>query len=297
MEKEFLEKSKQIHEDKYDYSLVKYINSKTNVEIICKEHGVFPQTPGKHIRGQGCPICGKIKNGISQRSNTDIFIEKAIQKHKNKYDYSLVLYQTSKIKIKIVCPIHGVWEQAPYHHLSGKGCRKCSGYAKLTNDQFILKSSQVHNNKYNYSLSIYQDHYTKVKIICPKHGEFSQGAGSHMSGIGCPNCNESKGENIIFNYLVANKIPFERQKTFEGCVHKYRLRFDFYLSQYNTCIEYDGEQHFTPVTKWGGQANLNLILKRDHVKNEFCIKNNIKLIRLTSKDNIITVLSSILYLL
>lgn len=282
MKEEFIKKANLKHGNKYDYSLVDYKNSKTKIEIICSIHGSFKQTPGHHIKGQGCSKCGITKNKDSQKSSKQEFIVKSIKKHGNKYDYSLVDYVNSKTKVKIICSIHGIWEQKPNHHLEGKGCRKCSGYNKLTTEQFILKSNQVHNNKYDYSCVTYKDHYTKVDIICPIHGSFQQGAGSHMSGVGCPNCNESKGEKEIFNFLIKNKIVFERQKTFEGCVHKYRLRFDFYLPEYNTCIEYDGEQHFLPVDKWGGEENLKLIKLRDNIKTNFCKKNNINLIRITS---------------
>jgi len=294
MQKEFLIKVKKIHGTKYDYSLVKYVNSKTHIKIICSQHGLFEQTPDRHIKGQGCPECGKIKSGISQRSNTSLFIKKATKIHGSKYDYSLVSYETNKIKVKIICPIHGIWEQKPNHHLEGKGCRKCSGSDKLTTEQFITKSNQVHNQKYDYSLSIYNGHYEKVKIICPIHGEFEQGSGSHMSGVGCPNCNDSHGERKVFDFLVKNNISFEKQKAFDGCVHKYRLRFDFYLPKHNICIEYDGEQHYIPVDKWGGKEKLDLIIKRDQIKNEFCKKNKIKLIRLTSKDNIVQSLNCLL---
>ena len=61
--KNFILKSKKIHGDAYDYSLVEYINCKKKVKIICKEHGIFEQTPNNHLKGQNCPICKKsLKN-------------------------------------------------------------------------------------------------------------------------------------------------------------------------------------------------------------------------------------------
>lgn len=286
MKDNFIKKFQEIHKHKYDYSLVVYKNSKTKVCIICPIHGEFLQTPGHHIRGQGCSKCGNIKKGLSQRNTNENFINKANLIHKDKYDYSLVNYSGNKIKVRIICPIHGVWEQKPNHHLEGKGCRKCSGSNKLTTDLFIVKSNEVHDFKYDYSLVNYEGHYIKVKIKCPVHGLFEQGAGSHMAGIGCPRCKESKGEREIFNQLIKKGVIFEMQKTFEGCKFKSKLRFDFYLPEHNICIEYDGEQHFNPIPYYGGQEKLDLIKKKDEIKTKFCKDNGIKLIRIKFSDKI-----------
>ena len=124
--KEFIEKAKLVHGNKYDYSLVEYYNTSTKVKIICKKHGVFEQTPEKHIQNRGCPVCGG-KNKLS----TEEFIEKAKSVHGNKYDYSLVKYINSKTKVKILCKNHGVFEQNSNNHLSKKcGCPKCSNSIK-----------------------------------------------------------------------------------------------------------------------------------------------------------------------
>jgi very-short-patch-repair endonuclease len=284
---EFISQSKKIHNNKYDYSLSRYINSKLKIKIICPIHGQFMQTPGKHLSGQGCRKCGQeiLKN--YQRKTQDNFIKESIKIHGKKYDYSLVQYINVQTKIKIICPVHGVWEQKPNKHLSGQGCRKCSGSYKLTTENFIKRSTEIHNSKYNYSLSVYKDHYKKVKIKCPIHGAFEQGAGSHLSGIGCPKCQDSKGEKEIFKILTEKGLIFETQKSFEGCVYKNRLRFDFYIPSLNICIEYDGEQHFKPIPYYGGQENFELIKKKDNIKTKFCKDNGIQLIRIRFDDNIL----------
>jgi hypothetical protein len=114
---EFITKTNLIHGNKYDYSLVEYINSKTKVKIICPMHGVFEQTPNNHIFGYGCVRC----NGPII---TD-FIQKAKSIHNNKYDYSLVEYVNSNVKINILCPKHGVFSQKLNDHLYGNGCPIC----------------------------------------------------------------------------------------------------------------------------------------------------------------------------
>ena len=109
----FIKKVKQIHGNKYDYSLVEYTNSKTKVKIICNEHGIFEQLLNSHYH-HGCKKCGD-KNRTKKIKLTD-FIKKAKEMHGNKYDYSLVEYINNKTKVKIICLDHGIFEQIPQHH-------------------------------------------------------------------------------------------------------------------------------------------------------------------------------------
>lgn len=117
----FIEKSKIIHKDKnYDYSLVEYRNAKTNVKIICSIHGVFEITPTSLISGRGCQYCGGNK-----KYTLEDFIKISNKKHNKKYNYSSVVFITQTKKVKIVCPIHGEFEQTPRQHMKGRGCRIC----------------------------------------------------------------------------------------------------------------------------------------------------------------------------
>lgn len=115
----FLIKANQKHNGKYDYSLVNYQKRDVKIKIICPIHGVFEQRPGDHLR-YGCGECGGTK-----QLTTENFIEKAKKIHGNKYDYSLVEYQKAKVKVKVICPIHGIFEIDPNNHLFKKGCRQC----------------------------------------------------------------------------------------------------------------------------------------------------------------------------
>ena len=83
--------------------------------------------------------------------NTEIFINKAKEKHNNKYDYSLINYINSLTPVKIICKTHGIFEQTPVGHLRGRGCPSCSGKNKTTK-QFIKEANIIHNNKYKYSV-------------------------------------------------------------------------------------------------------------------------------------------------
>jgi hypothetical protein len=187
---EFTIKANIIHNNKYDYSLTEYINSKTKIKIICPDHGIFEQQPNNHISGQGCPICTGTK-----KLTTEEFIFKANVVHNNKYDYSLVQYVTSHIKVKIICPEHGIFEQKPNNHLHGQGCPICMGGCKITIQTFIDKSTAIHDNKYDYSLVEYINSKTKVKIICPDHGTFEQRPSGHLRGQGCVECSNLYNSN------------------------------------------------------------------------------------------------------
>ena len=101
---------------------------------------------------------------------------------------------------------------------------------------------------------------------------------------GCPICSESKGERGIRMTLKELNISFIQEKKFCDLRHKNCLSFDFYLSDYNCCIEFDGEQHFSPFDIFGGEDSFKIIKIRDKEKNEYCEKNNIKLLRITYKD-------------
>ena len=118
---EIIEKFVFVHGNKYDYSKVVYNGMHNKVVIICPEHGEFKQTPTKHILGQGCRKCG-----CMVKLTQNMFVKKAIDIYKGKYDYSKVEYKTSHDKITIICPKHGEFEQLPYDHLQGHGCPSCS---------------------------------------------------------------------------------------------------------------------------------------------------------------------------
>lgn len=126
-----------VHSNAYDYSMVEYINSKTKIKIICHIHGMFEQIPNDHLSGHGCRKCSDNRCVERLIYNTDLFVSKANIKHNNFYDYSLVEYTSNKEKVKIICPIHGVFEQAPCNHLNGQGCPDCGGAKKYDIIYFI----------------------------------------------------------------------------------------------------------------------------------------------------------------
>src|SRR5690606_38083549 len=124
---DFIKKAKTKHGNKYEYSLVEYIDAKTKVKINCKDHGVFEQTPNDHINGKGCYHCGRkiVEYGI--RLTQDEVISKFKELHGEKFDYRLVDYKNSSTKVKIICDKGHLFEQTPSSHLKMSGCPYCVG--------------------------------------------------------------------------------------------------------------------------------------------------------------------------
>ena len=277
-----------IHKNKYDYSLVEYVNNKTKIKIICPEHGEFSQIPKNHSNGSGCPLCALSYKSCSQSKDISILISQFKKVHKNKYDYSLVEYVNNKTKVKIICPEHGEFKVSPSHHLNGTGCSKCSLNYRKGNDEYIKECSIIHNNKYDYTLTKFKNNKSNILVICPEHGQFNQNAGHHLYGSGCPSCKQSTGEREIQKILDINNINYQKEKKFDDCLSNlgYKLKFDFYLMDYNMCIEYDGIQHFRPIEYFGGIESFLKTKENDNIKEEYCNKNNIILKRISYNQKI-----------
>ena len=234
--KQFIEKAKKVHGDKYDYSKVNYINSQTKVCIICPEHGEFWQEPSAHVRGYNCPKCSNIKRGDTFRSTCEKFIEKSRKVHGDKYDYSHVKYINSSTKVKIICPKHGEFLILPQNHLLGQGCPKCAGRG-LTTDEIIKKFRAVHGDRYDYSNVEYHKMHEKVCIICPEHGEFWQTPAKHVNGQNCPKCAK---KTACSKKILTTEEFIEKAKQVHGDEYKYGT------TKYNGtygCVEIECAKH------------------------------------------------------
>ena len=198
---EFIENSKEVHGDFYDYSRVEYKDSKTKVGIRCPIHGLFWQTPNAHLRSCGCPDCGGKKKKTKQQ-----FIDEAVEVHGNFYDYSNVEYQTIHTKVEIICPEHGTFWQKPSSHLRGFQCPQCKNdrmkaSMTLSTEIFSKKARQTHGDWYDYSQVNYQGSKEEVEIICPVHGSFWQIPNNHLNGQKCPYCSIGVGEYYAYKWL------------------------------------------------------------------------------------------------
>jgi hypothetical protein len=119
---DFLLKSKRVHGDRYDYSLVEYKSGKKLVKLICEKHGVFETLPSRHLLGHGCPKCAREEHRRTQSE----FVRDSVRTHSGKYNYDKAVYQIGRKPVSIVCPLHGEFQQKPNKHLSGHGCSKCN---------------------------------------------------------------------------------------------------------------------------------------------------------------------------
>lgn len=275
--------AKEIHGEKYDYSLVNFKITNDYISIICKEHGIFEQTVAAHIYAKnGCPKCANYEGGRKNAMALEEFIRRAIEIHGDKYDYSLVEYINSETKVKIICPIHGVFEQTPSSHINnGYGCNACgyiSSFEKLTNTKeiFVENAIIIHGDKFIYDDVDYKTNKVPVWVICKKHGKFRVRPDNHLAGAGCPVCNESKGENKVASFLDKLGIFYIREYKIEG----YKYRYDFYIPNLNILIEYDGQLHFIAVRFFGGEKALRKQKRRDKIKNSLAKDRNISLIRI-----------------
>lgn len=194
MEKDhFIKRATEVHGDKFDYSLLPdEFLSKSKIDIICPQHGVFSQTATDHTQGYGCKLCGIERSRLAKFKDKNHFVSRAIQVHGNKYDYSKVKYLSAKTSVVISCKVHGDFNQEPNSHLNGRGCPAC-GLLKIGDvkrkdvDTFIHQARLVHGDKYSYS-GEYTNTMTPVNIFCKEHGHFSQTPDNHLSGQGCPSC-------------------------------------------------------------------------------------------------------------
>lgn len=282
---EFIKKAKKIHGQKYDYREAVYVDCKTKMKIFCKEHKkIFLQNANNHLQGQGCP-CGKNeRTGIGNlKLNKQTFIAEAVKIHKDRFDYSLIVYKDIKKLIKIICKEHNhVFEQSPDSHLRSKWCcplcieEQKKMTKKKTTKEFIEEAKKVHGDKYKYDEVEYISNNKKIKIYCKKHKNyFYQLPRSHISSkAGCPVCSLSKGEIIIREILLKNKIKFEQQKLFKECKLEKLLRFDFFLPEFKTIIEYNGKQHYEKINHFYKKNDtFDLRKKRDEIKKKFAEEN------------------------
>ena len=232
---EFIKKSQEKHGDKYDYSKVVYTKAVEKVIIICKKHGEFLQQANLHLNGSGCVKCYYIKNSQIQRSNTEEFIKRAIEIHRNKYDYSKVKYVNNQTRVNIICKEHGEFLQIPNKHIQGNGCKLCGIKSQTltrssNTEEFIKKAKNIHGNLFDYSKVNYKNSNEKVIIICKEHGDFLQTPSGHIGdgGSGCKLC--ANKNNGIKQRMTNDDFVKKANK-------KHDNKYDYSKTEYNTYNE------------------------------------------------------------
>lgn len=264
----FIKRAKEVHTgENLDYSKVEYKDNRTPVCIIDHdlkpdgtEYGEFWQTPSNHLKGQTHPL--KKGERISKnrtRMTTELLIERFKQAHPDvDYDYSKVVYKGMHEKVCIIDPVYGEFWQEANSHLRGHGHKSRGIEESHVNDKHMYKKGfeerarKVHGNKYIYMLDddSFATWRSKVDIVCPIHGKFTQTVENHLGGKGCPACgnrNLSKCEDEISSILSEacgglNIIRHDRT-TLDGS------EIDIYIPDKKLAIEYDGLYWHT---EWSG---------------------------------------------
>lgn len=183
-QKQFIIRANKIHNNAYDYSNVKFFKQRVQVEIICKQHGSFKQTPDSHLQGRGCIKCGFISSGNKKRLPLTEFLVRANKTHGDKYDYSLVNYIGDSIKVQIICPInnHKIFTQAPFAHWNGAGCPKCSCFISRSEiawlDDLGIPNNFLHRHvkiDVGFNFFIVDGYDPKTKTIYEFNGDYWHG--------------------------------------------------------------------------------------------------------------------------
>lgn len=308
----FIEKSKKKFGNRFDYSEIKYVNAQTPVILICKEHGIrFSTTPSNHLisRFGGCSECynryvestKKLdkpkKPKLTEEEKKEIrkkrFIESAIKKFGDRYDYSKVEYIDSKTPVNIIDKEadNEIFSIEPRYFLGAKEGKPRR--MSFTTKRFIERARKIHGDKYDYSKVEYRTKDVKVCIICPKHGEFWQTPHNHLRtkrdkcGCGCPKCSNaiSKLEENVINKLTEENIKFKKEYANKEIFGN--MRGDFYIKSHNVMIECQGSQHFEENNNlhmsYGG--SLSGQIERDYNFSKCCRDANIKLFYYFNDDN------------
>lgn len=264
--------------------LEKYIKSDVSIKFKCNVcNAEFCNSP-IHIlgtRNQGCPICYHNR----QRTPKEDYTNRA--KEHNKNVKVIGEYVDAKTKIKVQCAYCGKYFYMRADSiLEGRGHSSC---IQKSLERKPLKSQeefieQLKNTNENIiPLGTYTKGRDKMIFKCLICQKTWKARIDHvlLGDSGCPHCNISKGEQRVEQYLKENKIEYNKQHTFKDCKDILCLPFDFYLPNYNTCIEYDGEQHVRPAF---GEKSFYKTLLHDAMKNNYCKWNNINLIRIPHTD-------------
>lgn len=275
--------------EKEGYKLVtkklEYVNTETKLVVLCSQGHSYEVFYNTFISGgKRCRKC------YNQKTKERLTIPyKEIKEHIESIGYFLLTkeneYVDTKSRIEVVCDKGHKYPTRANTIRSGKRCRKCSN--KIYGEKSRIPYEQIIKavEDSGYKLLTPKEEYTvthkKYIFQCDKgHEPYKAKMAEFLQGTRCPICNESKGEKSIVNILDKCNIKFQRQFKFDDCKLYHRLPFDFYLPDYNLCIEYDGKQHFEIVNSWGGFDGYVSRCIRDSIKNIYCRNNNIGLLRI-----------------
>ncbi|MGL4948140.1 MAG: hypothetical protein ACRC42_02020 [Mycoplasma sp.] len=244
----------------------------------------------------GCPLCAR-KNTIKAHTSTleQFLMEMSGKEIDKKYKYLSSFTKKSSKAVFECLDCGNIFKMTPSNMLFGQGCPPCKiaeSRKRFSHDDFALLINEKYDNAYTVLDTLeYSNMHSDIMV---KHntcgGIFKINARTFYNNGSPLCCNISSGELLISKFLNDNNIAFEQQKTFDGCKNIKNLRFDFYIEQLNTVIEYDGEFHYET---FGNMTNLEYVQNNDNIKNVYCATNNITIIRIPywEKENIQNILN------
>ena len=267
-----------INNEGYTLLSDEYINCNQELEIICPNGHNIKMSWKRFENGRRCPHCSE-RSWINRKKNIE-YINEIISKEGYKF---LEEYTTAKTKMKCSCPNGHIFEINWNNFKNGKRCPLCN----RENKSFSYEQVKEIVSKENYKLisKEYKNSKEKIELKCSKGHIYSATFDSFKRGKRCPHCISSKGENKVKEVLINNNIEYIQQYKFKDCKNINALPFDFYLPKYNIAIEYDGEQHYK-IIDFGGKdkevakKEFENRKKCDNIKTQYCLDNNIKLIRI-----------------
>lgn len=210
----FIAKARKLNGNRYEYTDILYVNNSTHVDITCRVHGKFKQSPSNHLSGKQCKFCAQTKRERKQKHPRDKVEKDFREVHGDKYDYCKFMYKNTDTPSIIICKQHGDFKQSYSNHKNGYGCAFCDG--NIVTEKIILERFlEKHGKRYDYSKFKYNKAKTKETIICKIHGEFKQSSDTHQKGIGCIKCSVIKvgrGKKIINSTAISNLIKTHGDK-------------------------------------------------------------------------------------
>lgn len=277
---EFSKEFYDLSNKKYEL-LSEYITNKKKVKVRHLEcNHVYDVLPTKFLSGQRCPNC-KGKRISKSRTLTQKEFEHKLNKTHNGEITAIDKYEGKRNKITFKHEVCGKTFVAQAGNVVyGSSCPHCYGHKNT--QLFKQQCNQLYGDEYSI-VGDYKNNRIKVLVRHNKcNHEWEVIPKDLLNGHGCPNCQSSKGEDYIRKWLTDNKIEFIEQYRFKDCRYKLPLPFDFMVNVEGQkyLIEFDGEQHFGKRNYWGRENAREEIKRNDRIKNDYCAKNNIPLLRI-----------------
>jgi len=310
---QFLKKANKVHNNKYGYSKMEYVNRETKIAIICPDHGEFQQKPRNHLLGyEGCDKCKSVN--ISNYGKKRVSKCRGDVKFKNQFSKWGIEWDKIHLVTKITFHNNTKYDVPNFVAMinytdTGSGgsrscvctcpncdekfmkrldvkktkCPKCSP-TRISLD-FINSHMKIHMARFpgiKYSICRFNGHRTNIKFT--NGGEvWFKDFHNIKRGRGIFKNKKSYQEDLVYNMIKSEFDPVIRQHRIKTQERGYQF-IDFYLPDHNMAIEYDGEQHYKPSFNNKDMLLFQDTLDRDKRKNIYCKRKNIELLRIRAKD-------------